>query len=74
LVCINKADLDPAGATTIEAFCQGHGLPVVGQLLFDTVVTEAMVQGQPVTAFDPDSAISQALYVVWKQVLQVMGF
>jgi MinD superfamily P-loop ATPase len=69
LVCINKADLHPAGTAEIEAYCGRQGLPVVGWLPFDTVVTEAMVQGQPVTAFSPGSSISQALRETWERVL-----
>jgi MinD superfamily P-loop ATPase len=70
LVCINKADLYPEGTTEIEEFCEQQGLPVVGRLPFDTVVTEAMVQGQPVTAYRPDSPVSQALLAAWEQVLE----
>jgi MinD superfamily P-loop ATPase len=69
LVCINKADLFPEGAAAIEAYCQQHNLPVVGKLPFDTVVTKAMVQGRPVTAFAPDSVISHSLQKVWQRVL-----
>jgi MinD superfamily P-loop ATPase len=69
LVCINKADIYPEGVAEIEAYCQRKGLPVVGRLPFDTVVTEAMVQGQPVTAYCPDSLISQALRDTWRRVL-----
>jgi MinD superfamily P-loop ATPase len=69
LVCINKADLCPEGTTEIEAYCEQRGVPVVGQLPFDVVVTQAMVQGQAVTAYSPDSPISEALRAVWEKVL-----
>jgi MinD superfamily P-loop ATPase len=69
LVCINKVDLYPEGAAEIEAHCAREGIPIVGRLPFDTVVTEAMVQGQPVTVFSPDSGVSQALRAAWEQVL-----
>jgi MinD superfamily P-loop ATPase len=73
LVCINKADLYPQGTTDIEVFCERQGLQVVGRLPFDTLVTEAMVQGQPVTAFGPDSPISQALSAAWQRILEAIG-
>jgi len=69
LVCINKTDLYPEGTAEIEAYCERDGLPVVGHIPFDTVVTEAMVQGQPVTVYQPDGPVSQALRLAWKQVL-----
>ncbi len=69
LVCINKADIYPAGAAQIEAFCQEQGVPVVGRIPFDMAVTQAMVRGQPVTQYAPDSPASQALRDVWAQVV-----
>ena len=72
LVCINKADIYPAGAAEIEAFCQEQGIEMVGQIPFDLSVTEAMVQGQPVTAYQPTALSSQALQDVWKKVAGVL--
>lgn len=69
LVCINKYDLYAEGAARIEAYCREADLAIVGRLPFDTTVTEAMVQGQPVTAFDPARPISQELRAVWERVL-----
>ena len=69
LVCINKADLYPEGVAEIKAYCAREGLPVIGELPFDTVVTEAMVQGQPVTAYRPNSPVSQALCAAWGRLL-----
>ena len=69
LVCINKADLYPDGAVEIETFCQEHDIELVGHIPFDKTVTEAMVQGEPVTAYRPDSPASQALRAIWAKVL-----
>ncbi len=68
LVCINKADLNPEQTARIEAYCAEEGIEVVGKLPFDTIVTEAMVQGQPVTAFQPDGAMAAALGAAWARV------
>ena len=65
LVCINKADLNPSHTAAIGAFCAAQGIEVVGELPFDTVVTEAMVQGQPVTAYQPDGVMTAALRKSW---------
>jgi MinD superfamily P-loop ATPase len=69
LVCINKADLYARGATEIEKFCEEEKIEVVGRIPFDATVTEAMVQGEPVTAFCPDSAASRELREVWARVV-----
>ena len=68
LACINKADIYPEGAAQIEAYCREHGIEVVGHIPFDATVTAAMVQGQPVTAFDPLAPASQALVAVWQRI------
>jgi len=69
LVCINKADLYPEGAEEIEAYCHENGIQVVGKIPFDPVVTEAMVQGKPITVYRPDSDASRAIKDIWLQVL-----
>jgi MinD superfamily P-loop ATPase len=70
LVCINKADLNPAHTEAIVAFCNSQGIQVAPRLPYDTSVTAAMVQGQPVTAYEPQARISAALREVWQQVRQ----
>ena len=68
MVCINKADLNPRHAAAIEAYCVHHAIALVGRLPYDTVVTEAMVHGQPVTAYQPHGAVAAALREVWSRV------
>ena len=72
LVCINKADIYPQGAAEIEAFCREEGIQMVGQIPFDLTVTEAMVQGQTVTAFAPEALASQAIREIWAKVMDVL--
>jgi MinD superfamily P-loop ATPase len=68
LVLVNKADINPAHTASIEAYCRRQGIPLVGKLPYDTAVTEAMVQGQPVTIYQPEGAMAGALHDVWAQV------
>jgi MinD superfamily P-loop ATPase len=68
LVCINKADVFPAGAAQIEAYCREHALELIGRIPFDKTVTEAMVQGEPVTAYRSDAPASEALRAIWQCV------
>ncbi len=68
LICINKADIYPEAAAQIEAYCRERGIEVVGRIPFDATVTEAMVQGQPVTAFRPNALASRVLGEVWQRV------
>ena len=68
LVCINKADVYPPGAAQIEAYCRAHGIEMMGHIPFDATVTEAMVHGEPVTAYRPAVSASQAMRDIWQRV------
>jgi len=68
LVLINKADVNPARTAGIQAYCADQGIEVVGKLPYDTIVTEAMVQGQPVTAYQPEGQMTRALREVWARL------
>jgi MinD superfamily P-loop ATPase len=64
-VCVNKADLFPSGSDAIRDACQREGIDIAGSIPFDETVTEAMVRGKPVTAFDPDAPSSRAMVEIW---------
>jgi MinD superfamily P-loop ATPase len=72
LVCINKADIYPDGSAEIEAFCREQDISVVGRIPFDVTITEAMVQGEPVTDYRPDAPASQALRNIWTKVFAIL--
>jgi len=67
LVLINKADLNLARSEEIAAFCAERSVEVVGRIPYDTVVTEAMVQGRPVTDY-ADGPVTDALKGMWSRV------
>jgi MinD superfamily P-loop ATPase len=69
MVCINKADIYPAGADEIEAHCRENRIETVGRIPFDLTVTSAMVAGEAVTAYRPESASSVAIAQIWEKVV-----
>jgi MinD superfamily P-loop ATPase len=64
LVATNKADLNRNRSEEITASYVEQGVEVVGRIPYDTVVTEAMVQGWPVTEHS-DGPVTEALKGVW---------
>ncbi len=72
LVCVNKADIYPEGTRQIEAFCQERGLELVGNIPFDETVTQAMMNGEPVTAYNPGSPASQEITATWQKLVKVL--
>jgi MinD superfamily P-loop ATPase len=66
-VVINKADLSQRQSTEIKTYCKTDGIHILGQIPFDPVVTEAMVQGLPVTAYSK-GPVTSALYAIWENL------
>jgi MinD superfamily P-loop ATPase len=73
LVCINKADLYPAGVEAIEAHCRAAGIATVGTIPFDLTIAAAMVAGEAVTAFCPESPAAVAISALWGRVELALG-
>jgi MinD superfamily P-loop ATPase len=72
VVAVNKADLNPGRSNGIAAFCAEQGIDLVGRIPYDTVVTEAMVHGRPVTEH-ADGPVAEALRGVWGQVKEQLS-
>lgn len=70
LVCINKADIYPAGVQEIHRYAAEQGVQVVAEIPFDAAIPHAMVQNQPVTAFAPDSPASLAINTLWTDIFR----
>src|SRR3990170_1768429 len=73
IVCINKADIYSEGSNQIANYCERSQIGVVGSIPFDEMVTRAMVQGEPVTAYLPDAPASQALVRIWQRVAMLVN-
>ena len=71
LVCVNKADINPTRTEEVASFCAERGIELVGRIPFDTVVTKAMVEGQPVTAFE-DGDVSRSLRELWARIREAL--
>lgn len=66
LVVVNKADIYAQGVDQIITLCRELGIEIIGQIPFDPTITEAMLNGEPVTAYQTEAPSSQALTAIWK--------
>ena len=55
---INKFDIHEETTLEIESCLAKHSIPVLCKIPFDTAVVKAMLNGQSIHEFDPDSEIS----------------
>jgi MinD superfamily P-loop ATPase len=73
LVCINKSDIYPLGTKLIESYCWDNAIEIAGKIPFDKAVTEAMVHGEPVTAYRPNAPASRAIIDLWCSVMETLS-
>ena len=64
LVVINKCDLNTDMTEKIEEYCQKNKVNLAGRIIYDTVVTEAMVNKKTVIEYS-DGGIAQQIKNVW---------
>jgi len=66
-VIINKYDLNLAQTGAIEEYCLKNDLNLVGRLLYDPAITEAMVPGQTITEFKP-GPMAEEIKAIWGRI------
>ena len=68
-VCINKYDLNLENTQTIKEYCRNLDIKVVGEIPFDTIVTEALVKSIPVVEYK-ESEVSKRIKDLWCKVAE----
>jgi MinD superfamily P-loop ATPase len=67
-VCVNMHDINPQNTQQIINYCQQNNVPIVGTIPFSSAVTQAMVNGQTVVEYAPESAVSREIKSLWKRL------
>lgn len=67
LVCINKSDINPNKTEEIKKFCEQVGIPVVGEITYDDVATDAMIEEKTVIEHSK-SKLAKEIEEVWRKV------
>jgi len=69
MVLVNKYDLNPDQADTIEKFVKERGLTFLGRIPFDPTFTKSMIQGKTIFEYDEKSDISQQIKKMWGKIM-----
>jgi MinD superfamily P-loop ATPase len=72
-VCVNKADVNPENTKKIKEFCQGEGVPVIGEIPFDPIVTKAMVYESTVVEYT-GGKVSNEIQKMWMRLERSLGY
>ncbi len=70
MVLINKADLNHKKTLEIMKYCTQNGIPIVGKLIYDTIMYKAVVSGRPIVEYAPSNSLSNNLEEIWKKIEQ----
>jgi len=71
-VVVNKADINLDNTMKIKEFCAESGIKVLGELPYDDVATEAMIEEKTLVEYG-DNILAEISRDIWKQV-EVMLF
>jgi len=69
LVCVNMYDINEDNTEKIAGFCKENGIKVVGEIPFNSVVTEAMVNGKSIVEYAPASDVAEEIMKLWERIL-----
>lgn len=68
LMCVNKYDLNPHQAQTMEDLARKRDIDVLGRIPFDPAFTESMIHGKTLFEYDAESEAGSRVKEIWKQV------
>ncbi len=67
MVCINKCDINPENARSIEGYCEEKRIAIVGRIPYDPAVTLAMMNVLSVAEY-PCGQVTEEVKKTWKKV------
>ena len=70
MVCVNKFDLNSEQTRAIEKSTREKNLIFLGEIPFDPVFTESMVQGKTVEEYDRDSGVNLTIKQIWDKIMK----
>ena len=72
MICVNKFDLNPAEAASIENVALEKGLTVLGRIPFDPLFIRSMVQGQTILEYNGESVAGVAVKEIWGKTSEIL--
>jgi MinD superfamily P-loop ATPase len=67
IVCVNMYDINAENTEKILSFCRENNIEVAGEVPFSPKVTEAMVNGQTIVEYAPESDAAKEIVAIWKK-------
>ena len=67
LACINKCDINPDNTRSIRAYCDQQGVPIIGEIPFESSVNRALVARKSVIDF-PCGEVTAMIQRMWQDI------
>jgi MinD superfamily P-loop ATPase len=64
---INKYDLNPDMSKKIEEHCAQNGISLIGKVMFDKTVVEAMVEGKTIMECE-NASVKAEILKIWERL------
>ncbi len=72
-VCINKNDLNPKNSGIIRKDCLQSGIPILGEVPFDKIVPESLVQEKPIVEYNKNCKVSSEIRNTWNRITEILN-
>jgi MinD superfamily P-loop ATPase len=73
VICLNKADIYPAGAAQIREYAEKNQVVIAGEIPFDEHLPQSILLGTPVTKAFPGTPASISIQMLLRAVLMQLG-
>ncbi|MGM0441961.1 MAG: P-loop NTPase [Elusimicrobiota bacterium] len=67
-IIVNKYDLNEDNTRKIKKLGRERNIDLLGQISYDTIITEAQMKGVPLTEYAPDSEISKNIKSIHRKI------
>jgi MinD superfamily P-loop ATPase len=67
-VVINKGDINPAYVEEMKLYCQDNNLIYLGEIPYETKITEAQKEAKTILDFAPDCEASKSIREIYKKI------
>jgi len=69
---VNKSDINPDYVEDIKTYCEDEGLIYLGEIPYDSKITEAQKNMKTILDFAPDSEVSRAIKEIHKKIQKIL--
>lgn len=71
-VVVNKCDINPEHTAAIKGYCSTKGIPCIGDIPYEGMITEAQRQGLSIVEYNPECEASKIMIEISKKIISIL--